>query len=583
MFKRMRARRVDQDGPNDRSPSNDAAKRHSDHEKVDANGQNGPKSDQNGDEEQQSAPPTPVGFWDPSLKHVRHEAMTKWTITTGVLMVFILCVLSLYWACLYHVDQNLGSLAVYVVDFDSRAAPYNNSGIQPVVGPLISQLARQTVASPSPALGWEVRLASEFGYDPIAVRQAIYNFDAWAAIIINSNATSMLYSAIQNGNTSYDPMGACQMVYIQARDETNYANYILPMINTFMTEATSMVGEQWAQMTMRSAATNNTLIQNLAVAPQAISPAIGFSMFNLRPFYPTQSTPAVTIGLIYLIIISFFSFAFYLPIHFKYLKPEGHPPLKFHHLVIWRWCATISAYFMLSLAYSLISLAFQINFSGGNPISSDTQVTSIVNGYSNPDAYGHGSFPVYWMLNFFGMIALGLACENVAMFVGQPWTGLWLIFWVITNVSTSFYDIELEPRFYYWGYAWPLHSIVEGSRQILFDLHSRIGLDFGILIAWGAVNTALFPFACYFMRWKSKHHVHECGLDIVDGRTYIALQAPGYTEDDNRRSARSSGCSMQYSIIGNLCHDPQWCVNIVLPTGPQQNEVKADHYLSPMF
>jgi hypothetical protein len=41
------------------------------------------------------------------------------------------------------------------------------------------------------------------------------------------------------------------------------------------------------------------------------------------------------------------------------------------------------------------------------------------------------------------MIALGLACENVAMIVGQPWTGLWLIFWVITNVSTAFYDIEI--------------------------------------------------------------------------------------------------------------------------------------------
>lgn len=50
------------------------------------------------------------------------------------------------------------------------------------------------------------------------------------------------------------------------------------------------------------------------------------------------------------------------------------------------------------------------------------------------------------------------------------------------------------------GYAWPLHSIVEGSRQILFDLHSRIGLDFGILIAWGAVNTAFFPFCCWFQR-----------------------------------------------------------------------------------
>jgi hypothetical protein len=65
------------------------------------------------------------------------------------------------------------------------------------------------------------------------------------------------------------------------------------------------------------------------------------------------------------------------------------------------------------------------------------------------------------------------------------------------------------PGFYHFGYAWPLHYVVEASRQVLFDLHSRIGLDFGVLIAWGAVNTLLFPFACYFMRWKSKHHVHE--------------------------------------------------------------------------
>jgi hypothetical protein len=53
------------------------------------------------------------------------------------------------------------------------------------------------------------------------------------------------------------------------------------------------------------------------------------------------------------------------------------------------------------------------------------------------------------MLNFVGICGLGLACENVAMVVGQPWTALWLIFWVITNVSTSFYAVELSPRFFY--------------------------------------------------------------------------------------------------------------------------------------
>ncbi|KAK0253784.1 hypothetical protein LTS09_011088 [Friedmanniomyces endolithicus] len=470
----------------------------------------GPNEDANQDEEKQGGgPPTPVGFWDPRLSHVRKEAMTKWTITTAGLMAFILAVLSLYFGALYHVEKNLSSLVVYVVDMDGQSPPYDTAGHAPLVGPLIADLARTMVASGTPTLGWGVLPGSTFNNDPIQVRQAVFNFDAWAAIVINPNATAMLYSAIQNGNASYDPMGACQLTYIDSRDDTNWYDFISPIVSAFMTEATTRVGEQWTQMVMQNATTDASVVRNAAKVPQALSPAIGFSQFNLRPFYPYQVIPSVSIGLIYLIILSFFSFSFYLPIHFKYLKPDGHPPLKFHQLIVWRWCATISAYFMLSLAYSLISLAFQINFAGGNPITSETQVTSTISPYSNADSYGHGTFPVYWMLNFFGMIALGLACENVAMIVGQPWTGLWLIFWVITNVSTAFYDIDIEPAFYRWGYVWPLHYVVEGSRQILFGLHSRIGLDFAVLIVWGVINTVVFPGACYFMRWKSRHHVHE--------------------------------------------------------------------------
>lgn len=48
-------------------------------------------------------------------------------------------------------------------------------------------------------------------------------------------------------------------------------------------------------------------------------------------------------------------------------------------------------------------MAFQMNFFGGVPHTGDgTQVTPTDNGYKNPSAYGHGTFPVYWMLNFFG-------------------------------------------------------------------------------------------------------------------------------------------------------------------------------------
>ena len=94
-------------------------------------------------------------------------------------------------------------------------------------------------------------------------------------------------------------------------------------------------------------------------------------------------------------------------------------------------------------------MAFQVPFS--NPPASPTEPAI------NPTAYGKGSFVVYWMINFFGMSALGLSCENVAMALGQPWTAMWLIFWVIANVSTGFYSLDLTPHLYYYGYAFPLH------------------------------------------------------------------------------------------------------------------------------
>lgn len=291
--------------------------------------------------------------------------------------------------------------------------------------------------------------AAKFGGDRSLPLPSILS-PAWHG---NSELTNWLCVELQcfaherRGNTSYDPLGACQVVWVEARDHDTYSSYIIPLLNKLQTEITFSFGSMWAEMVLKD---SNIATENLQRAPQALNPAIGFSKYSLRPFAPAVLIPAVSVGLIYLIIISFFSFAFFLPIHLRFITPDGHPPLKFWQYIIWRWVATVSAYCLPSLTYSLVSLAFQIPFN--NHTAPDTDVAK------NSNAYGKGTFPVYWMINFVGMIALGLACENVAMTVGQPWLALWLIFWVISNVSTSFYPIELAPRFYCWGYAWPLHN-----------------------------------------------------------------------------------------------------------------------------
>ncbi|KAI9679441.1 MAG: hypothetical protein M1817_005463 [Caeruleum heppii] len=491
--------------PNSAKNAND--QRHGHVDGQDSNSPDTPASEnedaEKGNEEHEG--PKPVNFFDPALKAIRRQVFLGWGKTTLILCTFILAVLSLYWGSQSHVYKNMASLTVFVVDFDGLVAPYDN-GLPPLVGPTVVQGVRMVLQqpqppavmslnSPQPHLGYIPTPPSQFNNDPMAVREAVYHQKAWAAIIVNPNATALLREAVAQGNASYDPRGAAQTVYVQARQETTYNNYIIPQLTSLETQITSTFGKMWAQMVLQNATDNPDVLANIQRASQAVNPAIGFTTINLRPFGPPVATPTITVGLIYLIIISFFSFSFYLPIHLKLLNTSpGQPRLKFPQLIIWRYISTVTAYLFLSLAYSFVSLAFQIPFR--NAPAPPTEVAN------NANAYGSASFVVFWTLNFVGMIALGLACENVAMLVGQPWTAFWLIFWVISNVVASFYEIATEPKFYYWGYAWPLQHVVEGSRTIIFDIHSRLGLNFGVLLAWAAVNTAFYPVCCFVMRKK---------------------------------------------------------------------------------
>ena len=192
------------------------------------------------------------------------------------------------------------------MDFDGLS-PYDTSG-SPLFGPMITKqlntqnmLAEPTnqhkLTDPPPHLGYQIRPPSMFNNDPMQVRQAVYNQDAWAAIIINANATALLREAVAIGNTSYDPLGAAQIVYVQARDESTTNNYIVPILDSLQVQFTSMFGKMWTQMVLQNAS-DPAVLANIQKVPQALSPAIGFSVFNLRPFTPATATPAVTVGLI---------------------------------------------------------------------------------------------------------------------------------------------------------------------------------------------------------------------------------------------------------------------------------------------
>jgi hypothetical protein len=56
------------------------------------------------------------------------------------------------------------------------------------------------------------------------------------------------------------------------------------------------------------------------------------------------------------------------------------------------------------------------------------------------------------------------------------------------QVSVVSLPHELQPRLYRYGVATPFFRVSNAVRTIIFDTKNDIGLDFGILLAWGLLS-----------------------------------------------------------------------------------------------
>lgn len=88
------------------------------------------------------------------------------------------------------------------------------------------------------------------------------------------------------------------------------------------------------------------------------------------------------VGLIYLLILSFFVVMIGLSAR-EVSGLDRH--LTLFSLVKLRLLSTFTLYFFISLFYSLLSRAFQVDFS---------------------HRFGHSGFLIFWMLNWLGMLAV---------------------------------------------------------------------------------------------------------------------------------------------------------------------------------
>ncbi|KAF7298492.1 DUF3533 domain-containing protein [Mycena kentingensis (nom. inval.)] len=410
-----------------------------------------------------SARPVQVQFLDKTPEAAASRAVYFKTIFGGVaaLSVAIFAFFSIYWGSVWSSPRH--SLPGWIVDFDGG-----------LVGQSVAQ-ALSAIEPTSSSVSWTVVPASQFPGGVAQIEDAVVKEKTWYALIINSGASANLTAAVATPDASYTPSNAVTFIGSEARNENIYR--IHSRVVSAQLEA---ITHDFGLSFLRNISSANNLAQLLSVAPQTVSRPIYFSSVNLRPFDVPVASAVTFVGLIYLLILAFFIVNVSASAR---LLSGLESRLSLRSLVLLRLGTSFIAYFFVSLFYTLLSRAFQLPFSRH---------------------FGFAGFPIFWMLNFIGMLACGLALEAMLTLLTIRFVPFFLILWIIANVAAAVYPIQALPHIYRYGYGFPVYNISRAVRAIVFGTKNELGMNFGVLFAWIVLSCVTISLFQWFVRRRAR-------------------------------------------------------------------------------
>ncbi|KAG5644036.1 hypothetical protein DXG03_009188 [Asterophora parasitica] len=176
----------------------------------------------------------------------------------------------------------------------------------------------------------------------------------------------------------------------------------------------------------------------IATSPQTIVQPLFYGVDNVAPFNEPvcvcRASAVTFVGLIYSVILAFFV----VMICYGAREHSGiNRNLTLRSLIITRYVTYFVAIFFVALFYSLLTLAFRLDFTR---------------------KFGHRGFLIFWMVNWAGMLAVGLALESLITLFTSRFIPFFMLLWII------------------------------------------VGQNFGILIAWGAISCITLPLVQWYVR-----------------------------------------------------------------------------------
>lgn len=426
------------------------------------------------DTEKMSVVPTPTssseprlfshGFFDREIANQRKIFLKATGMTTVIMMVVIWLFLSIYWGSLGSEIKYSPNLRALVINRDNGT-----------IGHGIEKALLDVNSSPPPHPTWVTLPASDFSTHESLQELIEPEQKYWIIAEIMQDATQKLERAQSSGDSSWDPTNVVTLIYSSARNYIAIPSVVLTPTQETLSKVNSKLSGQMVEKFLRSAADNADAIQTALRAPQTLSNSVGVRKEDIRPWDKPVAMAPTFVGLIYMVII-----ALNVVLASSAVRPVIARFLRFRSYVILRILTTVLAAIPLSLMLTLLNIPFDLPFGKTFP-------------------YG-GGFMVTWAATFQALSLFGLVLESVVTLITPRFIGVFLIFFIVTNVSVANLPPELSPSFYKYGYAMPFHNLRLIYLIVFFNSgkHIHILKYFGILWAWFALIGLTYPFFLYW-------------------------------------------------------------------------------------
>lgn len=425
-----------------------------------------------------------LGFWDLSF-HAQRITIFLTMFTNYIFLIAgFLIALCIYWGAYYDRFSRYKNIKFAVLVAD-EGVEVDGEAVS-VVGSVVSTFF--ALPALKVAGNFHIMNSSVVSVKSSALsmsledymRHVVHRMEYRGAFYVPANATAVVAGALQSLDSSFNFGSDLLTAYFETGSDYNGVNnYFSNMIASVVAEfSLYMMRVPWAESILQFV--NSTqAVEIIDTVPELLTTLPLFNIVDGNPVIEQVVQAPLQVGLIYLVVFTFFQFVFSLPVH-MYMSSK----LKGLHYVAYRIMAAQLAYFVLSFSYTVLNTAFGVKFNR---------------------AFGHLGFLVIWSFAFLTMSAVGSLIEALVLVctvIKPALIGLVLLMAAVSNLAPTISPILLCPNFYRYGYAMPVVNSYELMQVAYFNAYKgHMGRNIGVLLAWIVLTNLAMPFV---MKWTGK-------------------------------------------------------------------------------